>query len=231
MPDETTQSQNQDEAQHADASHPAAPINTGESMAERIARIKRNEAQNESGDTNTTGVPESSNTSTTAGSALRDQADPQRSAKDTSHVRQDASVAAGASTLRGKGPEGQAAEGTDAETAGSRLAAGEPARVSDGSATGERVRATSTSVVPESNDVMLGDQASRKDGSKDTTNVLPTTDVDSLKEDGSSSPHDSSSEGGSRQAAAHQQLKDAAGKVDNDNTPPAFRAEAKARSV
>lgn len=238
MPDETnltTESQRESEAGHADESHASAPINQGEPMSERIARIKREEAQREVHATSTTGLSESSNTSSTAASALRDASDPQQSAGTskvtTIHARSDASVAAGASTLRGASPEGQSAEGTDTETARSRLAAGETARVSDGSATGERVRATSTSIVPESNDVMLGDQSTRKDGGKDTTNALPTSDANELKTDGSSSPHDATSEGGSRQEAAHQQLKDAQNKKDEDDTPPAFRAEAKARTI
>lgn len=249
VPDETNQDANRAEAIHMEASHPVAPINEGESLSERIARIKRDEKEREVGESGapTSGVPESSNTSSTAGSALRDQSDPQRSAKTTaapqaqpsttpkaattSHVRADATVAAGASPLRGTGPEGQGAPGTDAQTAGSRLAAGESARVPDGTATGERVRVSQGSVIPESNDVMLGDQSSRKDGPKDTTNALPVTEVDKLKEDGSESPHDATSDGGSRQAMAHQQLKDAAKGADEDPTPPAFRAEAKARTI
>lgn len=229
-PNDTTQAQRESEAGHADAADSTSPIRTGESMSERIARIKREEAQREASSSNTTGLAESSNTSTTAASATRDASDPQRAAS-TQHVRSDASVSAGATTLRGTSPEGQGAEGTDTETASSRLAAGEPARVSDGSKTGERVRTTSTSVVPESNDVMLGDQSTRKDGEKDTTNALPVTKVDELKTDGSESPHDATSEGGSRQAAAHQQLKDAVKGKDEDDTPPAFRAEAKARTI
>lgn len=231
MPDENlnTEQQREDTAKHADASHPAAPINTGESISERIARIKREEAQRSGGESGTTGNVESSNTSSTAGSADRDAADPQRAAS-TQHVRSDASVAAGSTTLRGQGPSGQAAEGTKHDQASEALGSS-VGRVQDGTKTGERVRATSTSVVPESNDVMLGDQSSRKDGAKDTTNALPVTEVDKLQTDGSTSPHDASSEGGSRQAQAHQQLREAVqGKTEADDQP-AFRAEAKARTI
>lgn len=247
VPDETNQDANRAEAIHMEASHPVAPINEGESLSERIARIKRDEKEREVGESGapTSGVPESSNTSSTAGSALRDQSDPQRSAKTTaapqaqpsttpkaattSHVRADATVAAGASPLRGTGPEGQGAPGTDAQTAGSRLAAGESARVPDGTATGERVRVSQGSVIPESNDVMLGDQSSRAPGGVKENG--PPGAPESLKLDGSKSPHDPSSEGGSRQADAHKQVKDAASGVQAAGENPAFQAAAKERTI
>jgi hypothetical protein len=227
----TTQSQRESEAGVASDAAPSSPINTGESLSERIARIKREEAQRETTSSPTTGLAESSNRSTTAASATRNASDPQQAAS-TQHVRADATVAAGATTLRGVGPQGKAAPNTDTATASQQLADQGTGRVTDGSKTGERARATSTSIVPESNDVMLGDQSTRKDGPKDTAGALPTVRLDDLKEDGSESPHDATSEGGSRQALAHQQLRDAAKvNTEEDETEPAFKAEAKARTI
>lgn len=59
----------------------------------------------------------------------------------------------------------------------------------------------------------------------------PKPTLADLHTDGSKSPHDVSSEGGSRQAAAHKQLRDAAAKEDTEKTNPAFQAAAKARSI
>lgn len=207
------------QAAHASASAGTAPINTEEPISERIARMKREKQSGESGEgaAQTSGLTESSNKSTTAGSALRDASDPQRAASDTK------AAGAGATSL------GSAAPGTDraSETAalGQRTT-----KVADGTKSGERVRSTTTGLIPESNDVMLGDQSTRKDGAKEVPVPLPEA-VANLKEDGSTSPHDASSEGGSRQADAHQQLRDAVKTAQEDDTPPAFRAEAKARTI
>lgn len=215
---------------HAASSDPTAPINTEEPMSERIARLKREQAEREQGESGapTSGNVESTNTSTTAASADRDMSDPQRSAGRTA-ARSDATLAAGASLHAGASPSGSPAEGTDHATAAANLSEGQ-ARVSDGSESGERARATSTSIVPESNDVMLGDQSTRKDGAKDIPNALPAVQIDKLQTDGSTSPHDATSDG-SRQEAGHQQLRDAVqGKTEADDQP-AFRAEAKARTI
>lgn len=182
--------QSQNQAEHAAASPPSAPINQGESAADKIARIRREAQERNSGQSAspTSGTAEvKENTSTTAGSATQDRTDPQR-----------------------------------VGTAPSRTIAGQPTgRVSDGSLSGERVRVAPTGVVPESNDVMLGDQSSRKDGPKDG----------SLKADGSSSPHDSTSDGGSRQQAGHQQTEALKASADAAKENPAFQAEAKARTI
>lgn len=97
----------------------------------------------------------------------------------------------------------------------------ETARVTDGTADGERVRSRVTGLVPESNDVMLGDQSSRmKPGEKGPLEV-----------DGSKSPHDATSEGGSRQAAALEQVGAAQNKAAEEKENPAYQAAAKARTI
>lgn len=95
------------------------------------------------------------------------------------------------------------------------------ARVSDGTKDGEVVRGRVTGLVPESNDVMLGDQSARREaGAKGPEEV-----------DGSKSPHDATSDGGSRQAAGLQQLGKLREGADAAKENPAFQAEAKARTI
>lgn len=84
---------------------------------------------------------------------------------------------------------------------------------------GERVR-TANTLLPESNDVILGDQSSRKDGPK----------TEGLRTDGSKSPHDASS-GGSRQAEGHRQQEAKKTSAVEASKDPALQAEAKARTI
>jgi hypothetical protein len=176
-----------------------------ETMAERVARVK-------GGDTSSPNT--AGNTSTTGDTAFRDASDPQRAASRTSNEG-------------GAVPGADGSGGTktlDSDKAASQLGE-ETAQVTSGAKQGEKVRETPAGRLAESNDVILGDQSSRADGPK------PGKPEDEYVSDGSRSPHDSTSDGGSRQQAGHSQALAAKGAVKEAADEPAFRAEAKARTI
>jgi hypothetical protein len=177
----------------------------GETMAEKIARIK---GEGDSAEINTAG-----NTSTTGDTAIRDASDPQRATPDNS-----ASSEKGPTVPGSDGSQGSV-KTKSSSTIASQL--GEPeAQITDGTKGGERIRATASGRLPESNDVMLGDQSARREGKKDGPTEI----------DGSKSPHDVTS-GGSRQAEGLKQrdlaTQDKAAAREN----PAFSPDAKARTI
>lgn len=207
--------------EHAAISDRTAPVQT-ETMTERIARIKREGQVGESGEggAQTSGLAEvKANRSTTAGSATRDAADPQDAARRPLNETNEPTP--------GSTGEGRSTSISRDESTSQLGTNSDDVKLQDGTATGERARESATGIVPESNDVMLGDQSSRKDGPKPRS-VLPE-----LKSDGSKSPHDATSEGGSRQAAGHEQEQERrdARVEENQELPPAFRAEAKERTI
>lgn len=198
---------------------PTAPVHEGETMAEKVARIKAEGLATSGQTAPTSGIPQSPNKTTTADSPARGASDPQHAA----------STSAGESGNKVPGSTGVGAAKTK-DTAQVTSALGEKtARVTDGSVAGERIRAADSSLIPESNDVMLGDQSSRAPGGVKENG--PPGAPESLKLDGSKSPHDPSSEGGSRQADAHKQVKDAASGVQAAGENPAFQAAAKERTI
>lgn len=120
-----------------------------------------------------------------------------------------------------RGSDGSGAATTKSGDAVARELDIKSATVTDGTKDGERIRARSESLIPESNDVMLGDQSSR----------LKPSEKGPLEVDGSRSPHDATSEGGSRQADALQQVGAAGDAAAKARENPAFQAEAKARTI
>lgn len=185
-----------------------APAGTekAETMAERIARIKGED---------TTSLNTAGNTSTTGDTAFRDESDPQRAAARTT----------GEAGPSAPGSDGSGATKSISADAAASALGEETAKVSSGSKQGEKVRETPAGRLAESNDVILGDQSTRAEGPK------PGAPVTEYKGDGSRSPHDSTSEGGSRQAAAHAQVGAAADQQKEAAENPAFQAEAKTRTI
>ncbi len=181
-----------------------------ETMSEKIARIKREQA--------------ASGTSDPA--ALEGAAGTVSSSSDPQGVANGQKDAA----AQPVGESGGAAPGSDGSGAaktksGDAVASelGEPtAKVNDGTKEGERIRETPAGRLAESNDVILGDQGHRA--------PKPAAPED-LKTDGSKSPHDITSEGGSRQAAAHAQVGAGLDAEKKAQENPAFQAEAKARTI
>lgn len=171
-----------------------------ETMAERVARVK-------GGDTSSANT--AGNTSTTGDTKFRDESDPQRAAS------------------RSSGESGAPTSGSDGSGAAKSISADKASKELNEDSTqvgGEKVRAVASSRVPESNDVILGDQSSRAEGPK------PSAPVTEYKGDGSESPHDVTS-GGSRQAEAHKQVGIYADAQKAGADSPALQAEAKARTI